>query len=389
MPRNGIAPSSPTPSGSAHLPRWLQADHNREAPPAAFTFADVFAGIGGMRLGFESAGGECVYTCEWDKYCRQTYERNFGVDPHFAGDIRRVAPGDIPKFDILVAGFPCQPFSIAGVTKKNALGRPHGFDDVSQGNLFFQLAKLLDYHRPPAFLFENVRNLVGHDGGRTYEIIRNVLEKDLGYVVSDRIIDARSWVPQHRERIFIAGFREDRGFDLGEMQVPRREGGPLMSTVLHRADEEPDGTYLLNGGRVNPKYTLTRHLWSYLKAYATKHRLKGNGFGFGLVTGEDVSRTLSARYFKDGSEILVKQTGRTPRRLTPRECARLMGFKHHDGSDWIIPVSDTQAYKQFGNAVAVPVVAAVAQHMAPYIVAARSPGSAEHEGIGRSRLVHA
>lgn len=333
----------------------------------AFRFIDLFAGIGGMRLPFDAIGGECVFTSEWDKYCQQTYRRNFVVDHLLVGNIKPVPLADIPPFDLLVAGFPCQPFSIAGVSKKNALGRPHGFDCERQGNLFFKIADILGHHRPSAFILENVRNLRSHDGGRTFQIILDVLQRELGYAVSTRVINARSWVPQHRERIFIVGFRDDVGFDLENMPIPDPREGPRMRSVLHSPDEDPDGRYLIKRGVVNPKYTLTKHLWSYLKDYAAKHRAKGNGFGYGLVDEDGVSRTLSARYFKDGSEILVAQGKRGPRRLTPRECARLMGFHKPDGSEWEIPVSDTQAYKQFGNAVVVPVVEAVAGYMLPYL----------------------
>jgi DNA (cytosine-5)-methyltransferase 1 len=335
-----------------------------------FTFADLFAGIGGMRVGFERAGGRCVFTSEWDKYCQLVYRANFAVDHPTAGDIRAVPLEDMPSFDVLVAGFPCQPFSIAGVTKKNALGRAHGFADATQGNLFFRIAAILDYHRPSAFLLENVRNLQRHDRGKTFNVIMNVLEERLGYHVSTRIIDARAWVPQHRERIFIAGFRDPVGFDLNDLRLPDPDAGPKMRAVLHSQAERPDGVYLVTNGRVNRRYTLTQHLWNYLQEYAQKHRRRGNGFGYGLVTPESVSRTLSARYYKDGSEILVAQRGRPPRRLTPRECARLMGFSRPNGDEWTIPVSDTQAYKQFGNAVVVPVVETIARAMAPVIHAA-------------------
>ncbi len=336
-------------------------------PGAGFRFIDLFAGIGGLRLAFEAAGGRCVFTSEWDKYCRQTYEANFGISPHYAGDIRKVGISDIPPFDVLVAGFPCQPFSIAGVSKKNALGRPHGFDDSAQGDLFFRIAAILHERRPPAFLLENVRNLVAHDKGRTFQVILDTLQNELGYHVSYRVIDARGWLPQRRERIFIAGFSRGFGCDLDDMPVRSTDVGPTLEHVLHNCLEEADGAYVISRGKVNPKYTLSEHLWAYLQEYAAKHRRRGNGFGYGLVGPGDVARTLSARYYKDGSEILVEQRRRPPRRLTPRECARLMGFIRADGSPWRIVVSDTQAYKQFGNAVAVPVAKAVARYMAPYL----------------------
>ena len=319
-------------------------------PNGGFRFIDLFAGIGGLRRGFEPLGGQCVFTCEWDRFSQQTYRANFPDDDHeIAGDIRAVAAEDIPPHDVLLAGFPCQPFSIAGVSKKNALHRPHGFACETQGTLFYEVARIVRHHRPAAFLLENVKNLLSHDGGRTFRVIRDVLTGDLGYRIQWRVIDARPWVAQHRERIFIAGFREPNGFDFGAMPVPDPSAGPRLGSVLE--------------GKVDPRYTLSDKLWDYLRNYAEKHRAKGNGFGFGLCGPDDVARTLSARYYKDGSEILIAQQGGNPRRLTPRECARLMGFDRPGCEPVRIPVSDTQAYRQFGNSVVVPVVAAVARHM--------------------------
>lgn len=343
----------------------------REARPQ-FSFIDLFAGIGGLRRGFDTLGGKCVFTCEWDKYSQKTYRANYHDDQHaITGDIRAIPKHEIPQHDILLAGFPCQPFSIAGVSKKNALNRPHGFACEAQGTLFFNVARILDHHRPQAFLLENVKNLVNHDKGRTFRIIRDVLENQLGYHVSYRIIDAKPWLPQHRERIFIAGFRENVDFTFDTMNIPDSLYGPTLERVLHPEDgsEPPEKPYTY-GKRavVSEKYTLSEHLWNYLKEYAEKHRAKGNGFGFGLVGPESIARTLSARYYKDGSEILIRQDGKPPRRLTPRECARLMGFDNLGESNFRIPVSDTQAYKQFGNSVAVPTVKAVAHHMLPFII---------------------
>lgn len=344
---------------------------DRDSGDADFTFIDLFAGIGGLRRGFESIGGKCVFTSEWDKYSQQTYRANFPDDDHeINGDIRAVEASDIPAHDVLLAGFPCQPFSIAGVSKKNALGRAHGFEDKTQGTLFFDVARIIAHHRPAAFLLENVRNLVGHDKGKTFQTIKDVLT-DLGYTIDYRVIDGRHWTPQHRERIFIVGFREDQGFRFADMKVP--DAAPKLRDILHPADgsEAPDQRFTLgNIGSVSEKYTLTDHLWNYLQRYKEKHQAAGNGFGFGLVGPDDVARTLSARYYKDGSEILVKQEGKVPRRLTPRECARLMGFDAPQGADFIIPVSDTQAYRQFGNSVVVPAVKAVAEHMKPHLFAA-------------------
>lgn len=318
-----------------------------------FKFIDLFAGIGGTRLGFEAAGGKCVFTCEWDKYCQITYEKNFGDKPF--GDIRTIDVRDIPPYDILVAGFPCQPFSLAGVSKKNSLGRPTGFLDKTQGTLFFEVARILKGYidkktykniRPNAFLLENVKNLLTHDKGNTFNIICNTLN-ELGYKIFYKVIDAVDYVPQHRERIFIVGFDteiygEDIEFDfLEKPDIPR----PILRDILEET--------------VDSKYTLSDKLWNYLQEYARKHKAKGNGFGYGLADINSHSRTLSARYHKDGSEILIPQEGKNPRRLTPRECARLMGFPE----DFIIEVSNTQAYHQFGNSVVVPVVVDIARQI--------------------------
>ena len=337
-------------------------------PP--FTFIDLFAGIGGTRLGFERAGGRCVYTSEWDKFSQETYRANFSLDHDIAGDITKVSDPatQIPDHDVLLAGFPCQPFSIAGVSKKQSLGRAHGFACDMQGTLFFDIARILRDKRPAAFMLENVKNLRGHDKGRTFEVIRKTLTEDLGYHIDYRIIDAQNFVPQHRERIFIVGFKEPTAFSWEDLELPDLEKAPRLSRILHPEDgsEKPRGEYTLgNQAKVNKKYTLSNKLWKYLKDYAAKHKAAGNGFGYGLVTPDDVARTLSARYYKDGSEILVSRGPRSnPRRLTPVECARLMGF----ADDFTIPVSDTQAYKQFGNSVVVDVVEAVAKTMAPHVV---------------------
>ena len=333
-------------------------------PNPEFRFIDLFAGIGGLRRGFDDVGGQCVFTCEWDKYAQQTYRANFddGLVHSFAGDIRDVTESDVPEHDLLLAGFPCQPFSIAGVSKKNALGQPHGFRCDSQGTLFFDTARIIAHHRPQAFVLENVKNLVNHDRGNTFRVIRETLEDDLEYHITTRVINAKSFVPQNRERIFIVGFRDRTDVKLDDMDVPDPRTGPKMREVLHPEDgsELGEAPYTGRKGRVDDRYVLSDHLWQYLQDYAEKHRRRGNGFGFGLVGPDDVARTLSARYYKDGSEILVERTG-NPRRLTPRECARLMGFDAPNRAAWNIPVSDTQAYKQFGNAVVAPVGDAVAQ----------------------------
>lgn len=338
-----------------------------------FRFIDLFAGIGGLRVGFERIGGTCVFTSEWNKFSQATYKANFEDDTHDVnGDITAIHEADIPPHDVLLAGFPCQPFSIAGVSKKNSLGRPHGFADETQGTLFYDVVRILRHHKPKAFLLENVKNLLSHDRGNTFRVITHALN-ELGYVIDHKVIDARHWVPQHRERIFIVGFREDcpADFSLDDVVLPQGPN-PRLESILHPGDgsevvEEP---YTFGpAAEVSPRYTLTPKLWEYLQKYAAKHKAAGNGFGFGLCGPESVARTLSARYYKDGSEILIAQPGKDiPRRLTPRECARLMGFDQ-PGSNrpWKIVVSDTQAYRQFGNAVAAPVAVAIAEAMAPWI----------------------
>ena len=321
-----------------------------ERLPARFTFIDLFAGIGGFRVALQKLGGQCLFSCEWDKYSRKTYEAWFGEAPH--GDIRELDLAAIPDHDLLAAGFPCQPFSLAGVSKKNSLGREHGFRDATQGTLFFQLAAIIEAKRPPAILLENVKNLRSHDKGQTWRVIRETLE-ELDYWVFSEVIDAAGWVPQHRERVYIAGFDKRSFSERPEFQFPSPPGSrTTFGGILERS---PD-----------PKYTLSKHLWDYLRKYAEKHRAKGNGFGFGIADPKGISRTLSARYYKDGSEILIAQNGdRPPRRLTPRECARLMGFDIDNGRQ--IVVSDTQAYRQFGNAVVPKVIEAIGREMLAFL----------------------
>lgn len=309
---------------------------------ADFTFIDLFAGIGGMRLAYEQAGGYCVYSNEWNKYSQQTYFANFGEQPD--GDITKVDENSIPAHDVLVAGFPCQPFSIAGVSKKRSLGRATGFEDKTQGTLFFDICRILKAKRPKSFMLENVKNLKSHDKGRTFKVITEALE-ELDYEVFHAVLDGRDYVPQHRERILIVGFDRRRyGKNTGfRFSITPVNPKPAIKDILE--------------AKVDKKYTLTDKLWAYLQSYAAKHRAAGNGFGYGIADPNGVSRTLSARYYKDGSEILIEQKGQNPRRLTPRECARLQGFP----DDFAIPVSDTQAYKQFGNSVVVPLMANVAR----------------------------
>ena len=321
-----------------------------------FTFIDLFAGIGGMRMAFEEHGGRCVFTSEWDSYAQKTYLANYSVDHDIAGDITQVEAGDIPDHDVLLAGFPCQPFSIAGVSKKNSMGRKHGFECDTQGTLFFDVARIIKEKRPKAFLLENVKNLKSHDKGNTFNVIIKTLKEELGYQVISNVVDAKGFVPQHRERIFIVGFREDTEFTWDALQLPEKDA-KTMADVLHSQDgsEQVEEPYTAGTkAKVNKKYILSDKLWGYLQAYADKHKKAGNGFGFGKVTKKSVARTLSARYYKDGSEILVSRGTGNPRRLTPRECARLMGYDRGN-SRFEIPVSDTRAYKQFGNGVVVPV----------------------------------
>jgi DNA (cytosine-5)-methyltransferase 1 len=307
-----------------------------------FTFIDLFAGIGGIRMAYQNLGGKCVYTSEWNNYAKRTYYANFGEYPF--GDITQVDEKNIPDHDVLLAGFPCQPFSIAGVSKKNALGRAHGFLDETQGTLFFDIARIIQHKKPKAFMLENVKNLVSHDKGKTFKVISNAL-KELGYTIHKKVLDSKHFVPQHRERIIIVGFRTEI-FD-GKENFEFPELSDEKYAIKDILDPKPEA-----------KYTLTDNLWLYLQNYSAKHKEKGNGFGFGLVDKNGISRTLSARYYKDGSEILIPQgSKKNPRRLTPRECARLQGFP----DEFIISVvSDMQAYKQFGNSVTVPLIQAVA-----------------------------
>lgn len=353
-----------------HILRSLELMNNLQTPSfkssnEGFTFIDLFAGIGGLRRAFESINGRCVFTSEWDRFAQQTYQANYRDNRPIAGDITQIAEQDIPEHDVLVAGFPCQPFSIAGVSKKNSLGRAHGFLDKTQGTLFFDVARILSYHKPKAFLLENVKNLKSHDKGRTFSVIEETL-RELGYSIFSKVIDAKHFLPQHRERIVIIGFKNDTNFDWNDLNLPP-VGSKKMNSILHTEDgnELAEGHYTLgHSAAVNEKYTLSDKLWTYLQNYAAKHKAAGNGFGYGLVSPENTCRTLSARYYKDGSEILVNRgEALNPRRLTPRECARLMGLP----DSFKIPVSDTQAYKQFGNSVAVPVFTEVARIMQPHI----------------------
>lgn len=359
-----------------HVLSGLQDQLALAQPPMApaidscFTFADLFAGIGGIRQSFESIGGSCVFTSEWDSYAQKTYQHNFPQTHEVAGDITQIEASHIPDHDVLLAGFPCQPFSIAGVSKKNSLGKAHGFACDTQGTLFFDVARIIQAKKPKAFLLENVKNLLSHDKGQTFEVIRRTLTEELGYHIQWRVIDAAHFVPQHRERILIVGFREKVDFDFDRIALPLK-GQKKLKDILHKTDgTEPvltwdaDRFFDHSKKKIQAKFTLTANLWAYLQNYAAKHAAKGNGFGFGMAYPDSITRTLSARYYKDGSEILINQgNSKNPRRLTPRECARLMGFP----DSYQIPVSDTRAYKQFGNSVVVDVMTHVAQLMLPYL----------------------
>ncbi|GAB4509019.1 MAG: hypothetical protein Tsb004_08800 [Allomuricauda sp.] len=308
-----------------------------------FKFIDLFAGIGGIRLAFQNNGGKCVFTSEWDSFAKKTYEANFGEVPF--GDITQISENDIPDHDILLGGFPCQPFSIAGVSKKKSLGRQHGFLDKTQGTLFFDIARIIEHKKPKVFMLENVKNLISHDKKKTFKVITETLT-ELGYSIHYKVLDAKNYVPQHRERIIIVGFKKSVFKEKEAFEFPEPPNSELaIREILEK--------------RVDPKYTLSDKLWNYLQEYKKKHQAKGNGFGFGLTDLNGVSRTLSARYYKDGAEILIPQRGKNPRRLTPRECARIQGFP----DKFIIPVSNNQAYKQFGNSVAMPLIQAVGKNI--------------------------
>lgn len=312
-----------------------------------FTFIDLFAGMGGFRLAMQAQGGKCVFSSEWNAFSQKTYFSNFGDMPF--GDITKdVTKNYIPEhFDILCAGFPCQPFSIAGVSKKKSLGRETGFKDKTQGTLFFDVADIISRHRPKAFYLENVKNLTSHDKGNTFRVIRETLE-ELNYSLHYQVMDGQTYVPQHRERIMIVGF--DKNIYSGEEKFEFPEQHQSTRSIKEILDPE-----------IDPKYTLTDRLWAYLQNYAEKHRAKGNGFGYGLVDLNGITRTLSARYYKDGSEILIPQgKGKNPRRLSPRECARLMGYPDQYRIDC---VSDVQAYRQCGNSVIVPLITAVSEQI--------------------------
>lgn len=297
-----------------------------------FKFIDLFAGIGGIRIPFDELGGKCVYTSEWDKFCKITYENNFKETPD--GDITKVKAEDIPNHDLLLAGFPCQPFSMAGLRR--------GFSDT-RGTLFFDIERILKKHKPSVILLENVKNFKNHDKGKTFSIIKEHLEQ-LGYKVYAEVLNAKDFgLPQNRERIYIVGFLDQSTiFKFPEKTNKETKVGDILEN------------------NVNDKYTISDKLWAGHQRRKKEHLAKGNGFGYCLFDeNSKYTSTISARYYKDGSEILIKQIGKNPRKLTPREAARLQGYK----DSFKIPVSDNQAYKQFGNSVAVPVIRAIAKEI--------------------------
>jgi DNA (cytosine-5)-methyltransferase 1 len=308
--------------------------NNDDAP---YTMIDLFAGIGGTRLGFQLTGEvKSIFSSEWDKFAQKTYYANYGDQPH--GDITKIDENTIPDHDILVGGFPCQAFSQAG--------KKLGFDDI-RGTLFFDVARIIQAKRPKMFLLENVKNLKTHDKGRTYKVIINTL-KDMDYEVDSMLYKARDFgAPQNRERIYIVGFDKKtmKNIDSFNFPVPPKP----ITCVGDILEDNVDG-----------KYTISDKLWEGHQRRKLEHKEKGNGFGYSIVNeASSYTNTISARYYKDGSEILIEQRNKNPRKITPREAARLQGFPEK----FIIPVSDTQAYKQFGNSVCVPVVNAIAKEM--------------------------
>lgn len=296
-----------------------------------FKTIDLFAGIGGIRRGFDTYGGESVFSSEWDKYSQITYQANYDEIPY--GDITKIRPEEIPDFDILLAGFPCQPFSQAGLKK--------GFADT-RGTLFFDVARIVNYHRPRVVFLENVKRFKTHAGGNTFSVIKQTLE-DMGYEVYSKVLNAKHFgVPQNRERIYIVAFHGKTNFEFPEGAREKTRLGDILED------------------KVNEKYTISDKLWAGHQRRKREHIEKGNGFGYCLFNKEsEYTSTMSARYYKDGSEILIEQKNKNPRKLTPREAARLQGYSE----DFVIPVSDVQAYKQFGNSVAVPVIRAIAERV--------------------------
>ncbi len=347
---NGYAPDDISPELAEEALQILIKFKNEvpfeKGTKTRFSFIDLFAGIGGFRLALQEIGGECLFTSEWDKMAQKTYYANFGEIPF--GDITKEETKNwIPdQFDLLCGGFPCQPFSIAGVSKKNSLGRKHGFEDEKQGNLFFHVAEIIAAKRPKAFFLENVKNLISHDKGNTFKVIKNTLE-GLGYSFHSKVMNGKFYVPQNRERTFMVGF--DKSVFNGQEDFKFPELPDTNNRIGDILEASADA-----------KYTLSDNLWTYLKEYAKKHKEKGNGFGYGLVDLNGIARTMSARYYKDGAEILIPQRNKNPRRLTVREAARLQGYPD---SFVVDAVSMNQAYKQFGNSVVVPLIRAIGKEI--------------------------
>ena len=353
----------------------LRSPFGSDPDSADFSFIDLFAGIGGIRYPFQKQGGHCVFTSEWDKFSKKTYAANYGEIPN--GDITKIAAADIPKHDVLLAGFPCQAFSQAGLKQ--------GFNDT-RGTMFFEIQRILAHHRPKAFLLENVKQLKGHDQGRTLKTILAILEgrtvpeisesvpmsdearqslgQKLNYRVGYRVLKATNFgVPQSRERVYIIGFDRD--------QVTAADEKDICSEILDRLSkitaETRVGDILEDSSKIDPKYTISDKLLAGHKRRLEEHKKKGNGFGYSVFTADSAyTNTISARYYKDGSEVLIDQSGigKNPRKLTPRECARLQGFPPEFNVD---AVSDCQNYRQFGNSVSVPVIEAIVAEMKPYI----------------------
>lgn len=349
--------------GDAALPEILHYPRKRKVgrvaidfgvpypPPVRplFKFIDIYAGIGGFRIALQKLGGKCEFSSEWDRSAKETYYRNFGEIPF--GDIREFTGSEIsdsvidkciPDHDILAAGFPCQPFSRAGVSARQSLGQKHGFSCEIQGTLFFDLVRIARVKRPKVLLLENVKNLMGHDGGRTFETIRSTIEKDLKYSFSSNIVNASSLVPQKRERCFMVCFR-DRSH---QFSFPLLMKAPLpLSSIL---ESDPPS-----------HYTISDRLWLGHQNRTQRNLSRGVGFTAFEAALSKPANTLVARYGKDGKECLIPQKGKNPRKLTPRECARLQGFPE----DYLLPGSDAAAYRQFGNSVPVPVVAIIAEEI--------------------------
>jgi len=322
-------------------------------PKWNFTFIDLFAGIGGFRIAFQNAGGKCVFSSEWDKYAQQTYAANFGEFPY--GDIRNISKSEIPDHDVLCAGFPCQPFSLAGVSKKNSLGRKHGFEDETQGTLFFEIKEILRVKRPRAFMLENVQNLLWHDKGKTFEVIRKTLEEQLGYVVKWELVDGKKWVPQNRKRLFIIGF--------DPRQIKIKTDKIVIPDSPEKGYIYPDLQTIIETDVTG--HTLGPGTWDTLQRHKAYHKEQGNGFGYGIhhlpIKRGETTRTISARYHKDGAEVLIAQKDNRPRRMTVKEAMQLQGYVP---DKFLFPVSNTQAYKQIGNSVIVPAVESSAKMIA-------------------------